>query len=158
MSTCVICGLTMYQVRRCKLTVGFHKFPTEPVQRQAWVDFCAGGGVLDDSPKVSGSICSDHFEEECFRGGGKRVSEPGKRHVLNDGAVPTIWEGALQRKLEQRVARMQQRIEQKSMVEVSGGHQFWCIDYRCQDLLVSVSKEVSADAGEGGKGLPNLRV
>uniref|UniRef100_A0A8D8EZV8 (northern house mosquito) hypothetical protein n=1 Tax=Culex pipiens TaxID=7175 RepID=A0A8D8EZV8_CULPI len=117
MSTCVICGLTMYQVRRCKLTVGFHKFPTEPVQRQAWVDFCAGGGVLDDSTKVSGSICSDHFEEECFRGDGKRVSEPGKRHVLNDGAVPTIWEGALQRKLEQRVARMQQRIEQKSMVE-----------------------------------------
>ncbi|KAL1377379.1 hypothetical protein pipiens_004181 [Culex pipiens pipiens] len=119
MSTCVICGLTMYQVRRCKLTVGFHKFPTEPVQRQAWVDFCAGGGgvALDDSTKVSGSICSDHFEEECFRGGGKRVSEPGKRHVLNDGAVPTIWEGALQRKLERRVARMQQRIEQKATVE-----------------------------------------
>uniref|UniRef100_A0A1Q3F847 Uncharacterized protein n=1 Tax=Culex tarsalis TaxID=7177 RepID=A0A1Q3F847_CULTA len=113
MSSCVICEITLHQIKRCKLSLGFHQFPTEPTLRQAWEEFCGGdaAGEYDSSTKSRRAICSDHFEESCFRGDGKRVSDPGKRHVLKDGAVPTIREATSWKIVEQRLKRMQQRSE-----------------------------------------------
>ena len=133
MAFCAVCGLRRTQATRVDLPVGFHLFPTESLQRQAWEDFCQSN---KDEPDLRGrrSICSDHFEEQCFAGG-RRDAER-KRYVLREGgkfggkvariklilfqilAVPTIRQGTSLKKLQHRLKKKQQRSEKESETEV----------------------------------------
>lgn len=123
------------------------------MQRQAWEEFC--GGENDDSTKSSGgqkrTICSDHFEDECFRGGGKRVSEPGKRHVLKDGAIPTIREGPSLKIVQRRLEKIKQRNENMpeirltSIIEPAVKAENVCRICEFEDTLHDLSLEENAE-------------
>ncbi|XP_038105377.1 zinc finger protein 16-like [Culex quinquefasciatus] len=163
MAFCAVCGLRRGQAVRNELTVAFHLFPTEPVQRQAWEDFCAESGGEHNGPRDgwNRSICSDHFEEECFRGGGKRVSDPGRRHSLRDGAVPTIRRGTSLEIVEQRLEEMLKSKLEIAFVPVDEATvklETVCRICALEDTLHDLTLEENADHGRKFSSLTSIEI
>ncbi|XP_013148638.1 PREDICTED: uncharacterized protein LOC106111171 isoform X1 [Papilio polytes] len=65
-----------------KDNVSYHKFPRDPVTRQAWRKFCNRNNKWH--PTATSAICSDHFTTASFK-----VYSNIKR-ILNKGAIPTL--------------------------------------------------------------------
>ncbi|XP_077263079.1 uncharacterized protein LOC143897950 isoform X1 [Temnothorax americanus] len=84
--TCFIC-----KKRSDKLQdLSFHRFPSNSIARQQWLD------IIGKSEEVIGkatTICSRHFDTECFRYGlvnGKRFLKPGTKPTINFGISAPI--------------------------------------------------------------------
>ncbi|XP_030033898.2 uncharacterized protein LOC115450068 isoform X3 [Manduca sexta] len=60
----------------------YHKFPSNAEMRQKWLDIMGKSNV---SIGVRTSLCSIHFDEDCFRYG-----LVNGRRILKDGSIPTL--------------------------------------------------------------------
>lgn len=73
-----------------------YPLPTEPSQRQAWIDFvrgCPCGRTCDWNPPTGemSLVCSLHFTVSCFRFQRPRGCSTIVRKCLKNGAVPTLY-------------------------------------------------------------------
>ncbi|XP_055336832.1 uncharacterized protein LOC129587227 isoform X2 [Paramacrobiotus metropolitanus] len=68
----------------------FHRFPAENPLRALWIHKI---NRKDFTPGKRSVVCSDHFESTCYRNHGKGRS-------LKEDSVPTVFGGAVKRKIE----------------------------------------------------------
>ncbi|KAF4525681.1 hypothetical protein B566_EDAN010672 [Ephemera danica] len=64
--------------------IQFHKFPRDPELRAKWVRALR---YVDFTPSRHSSVCSRHFESDCFEPPGYR-----KKQKLKRGSIPTIFD------------------------------------------------------------------
>ncbi|XP_018357342.1 PREDICTED: 52 kDa repressor of the inhibitor of the protein kinase-like isoform X2 [Trachymyrmex cornetzi] len=92
MNICLIATMPSCYIKNCTNRVRindikFFKLPKEPVVRQQWLKAC--GKNERELPK-SATICSIHFEEDCFRWTKPQDNIPPKQiWRLKENSVPT---------------------------------------------------------------------
>nr|XP_040226645.2 uncharacterized protein LOC120951788 isoform X1 [Anopheles coluzzii] len=108
------CNNNRRNVRKRMLDIGFHTFPSDPVQRQRWVKFCQREPSWQ--PKSCDSMCSVHFKDTDYQMSHSpliRLATNLRR--LKPDVIPTIRKGrAIPVAARNKLAReARQKLEQE---------------------------------------------
>ena len=82
---CVVQGCS--NTSNLELGISIHKSPKDKITLSKWCKFVATHRLNFD-PRGRFVICSEHFENSCFR---RKVHVEGSPRILSSGSVPTIW-------------------------------------------------------------------
>uniref|UniRef100_A0A6E8VMH8 THAP-type domain-containing protein n=1 Tax=Anopheles coluzzii TaxID=1518534 RepID=A0A6E8VMH8_ANOCL len=86
------CTFNRERVKSLQLDIIFHKFPTDPLLKQKWHEFCKQGPNW--KPPKNGLVCSNHFTKDDYQMTRSPLLQANRLYrMLKINAVPSIRNG-----------------------------------------------------------------